>query len=135
MSYGKQAARYREIEVMSATPGQLVVLLYDHLLVTLRRARLAIEAGDVERRVELLDKSRAVLGELLGTLDLEQGGELAHGLQSLYAFLYCELLDQGLRPDVARLDRVTCIVDDLRGAWAAAAARTAPARSLAAANA
>ena len=52
MSYGKQAARYRETEVLTATPGQLVVLLYDHLLISLRRARVAMEAGDVEAQGE-----------------------------------------------------------------------------------
>jgi flagellar protein FliS len=135
MSYGKQAARYREMEVMSATPGQLVVLLYDHLLVSLRRARMAIEAGEIERRLELLDRSRAVVGELLSTLDFEQGGDLANRLRSLYAFLYCELLDQSTRPDTARLDRLTRIVDELRDAWATVAAQSVAERPLAAANA
>lgn len=135
MSYGKQAARYREMEVMSATPGQLVVLLYDHLLVSLRRARMAIEAGEIERRLELLDRSRAVVGELLSTLDFEQGGDLANRLRSLYSFLYCELLDQSTRPDTARLDRLTRIVDELRDAWATVATQSVADRPLAAANA
>ena len=43
--YAAQAARYRDAELLSATPGQLVVMLYDKMLLTLRRARIACEAG------------------------------------------------------------------------------------------
>jgi flagellar secretion chaperone FliS len=124
MSYGQQAARYREMEVLSATPGQLVVLLYDHLLVTLRRARVAIEAKDIERRSELLDKSRSIIAELLATLDLEKGGDIAVQLSALYTFQLTELVDIGLKPDVKRLERITNMIAELREAWATIASQS-----------
>jgi flagellar secretion chaperone FliS len=120
MSYGKQAARYRETEVLTATPGQLVVLLFDHLLASLRRARLAMVNGDFELQGEHLEKSRNVLTELLVTLDRERGGEIALNLSALYSFLLGELVQVGVRADDARLDRVTRMVDELRGAFAEA---------------
>jgi flagellar protein FliS len=131
MSYGKQAARYRETEVLTATPGQLVVLLYDHLLVSLRRARAAMEAHDDEVRSENLEKSRDVLTELLVTLDGERGGEVAANLGALYSFLLGELVQVGVRSDVQRLDRVTHMIGELRDAFAqlAASPATATARS------
>lgn len=132
MSYSRQATRYRETEVMTATPGQLVVLLYDHLLVSLRRARTAMEAGDADVQGEQLEKARNVLTELLVTLDRERGGEVAANLSALYSFLLGELVQVGVRADVARLDRVTAMIAELRDAFAqltsspaAAAARSA----------
>jgi flagellar protein FliS len=118
MSYTKQAARYRETEVLTATPGQLVVLLYDHLLTSLRRARAAMEAGNVELQGECLEKSRNVLTELLVTLDRERGGEVAANLGALYSFLLGELVQVGIRADMRRLDRVTNMIAELRDAFA-----------------
>lgn len=118
MSYASQAAVYREMDVMSASPGQLVVMLYDHLLVSMRRARVAMEARNVEQRVKLLDKSRSILSELLVTLDHEKGGDVAKNLSALYTFLLSEMVDVGIRSDVRRLERLTAIVADLRDAFA-----------------
>jgi flagellar secretion chaperone FliS len=118
MSYSRQATRYRETEVLTATPGQLVVLLYDHLLVSLRRARVAIEAGDNDVKGDHLEKARNVLTELLVTLDREKGGEVAANLGALYSFLLGELVQVGVRGDVARLDRVTHMIGELRDAFA-----------------
>ena len=120
MSYGKQAARYRETEVLTATPGQLVVLLFDHLLVSLRRAKTAMTNGEFELQGDQLEKSRNILTELLVTLDRERGGEIAINLSALYAFLLGELVQVGVRADHARLDRVTHMIGELRSAFAEA---------------
>jgi flagellar protein FliS len=118
MSYGRQATRYRETEVLTATPGQLVVLLYDHLLTSLRRARVAMEARDVEAQGECLEKARVILTELLVTLDHDRGAEVAANLGALYSFLLGELVQVGIRADVHRLDRVTNMIGELRDAFA-----------------
>lgn len=118
MSYSKQATRYRETEVLTATPGQLVVLLYDHLLLSLRKARVAMEARESETQSECLEKGRNVLTELLVTLDRERGGEVAANLGALYSFLLGELVQVGIRADVARLDRVAHMIGELRDAFA-----------------
>ena len=118
MTYAQQSTRYREMEVLSASPGQLVVILYDHLLASLRRARLAIEGNNVEQRVAYLDKSRAAVTELLVTLDEAKGGAIATNLRSLYSWILSELLDIGMRPDVHRLDKVIAIAGELRDAFA-----------------
>lgn len=131
MSYATHAAQYQEVAVRSASPAQLVVMVYDHLLLNLRRARLAAEQGNVELRLASLDRARAALGELLSGLDLERGGEMAGQLNGLYAFFLGELVDVGLRPNVARLDRVIAMVADLRESFAAIASAAPAAREVA----
>jgi flagellar secretion chaperone FliS len=118
MSYGTQAAQYRETQVLTASPAQLVVVLYDHLLVCLRRAHIAIEAGDMERRIELLHRARLVVGELLATLDHTQGGEIASNLSGLYTHMLAELLAIGRHADVKRLHDVVNMATELRSAFA-----------------
>jgi flagellar secretion chaperone FliS len=125
MTYATQAAQYREMQVMTASPEQLVVILYDHLLVCLRRTRLAVETAAIDSRIELLDKSRRVLAELLVTLNHEKGGTIARDLAALYAFLLNELSDVGRNPSVPRIDRITSIATELRDAFAVAAGEQA----------
>ncbi len=113
--------RYLETRILSATPDQLVVILYDHLLTQLQRTRLAIEIGKDDVRLTALDRARAAVGELTLTLDMEKGGAIAAQLEGLYAFLLSELVDMGMYPDEGRLDRVVAMVQELRDAFDAAA--------------
>jgi flagellar protein FliS len=118
MSYTSQASRYREMEVLSASPGRLVVLLYDHLLVQLRRAALAMEQGDAERRAAALERASSAVQELMVTLDHEKGGEIAAQLSGLYGFLLGEFITLGRSRDTAHLGRLIGMVTELRDAFA-----------------
>ncbi|MCU0625258.1 MAG: flagellar export chaperone FliS [Gemmatimonadaceae bacterium] len=117
-----RGTQYREMEILAASPARLVVLMFEHLEVSMRRARIAIDQGNVEQRVVLLGKARAILSELLGTLDFEKGGTIATELAQLYSFLLAELTDVGIRRDVQRLDRLVKIVNELREGFTGAAA-------------
>lgn len=120
MSYGaiaKQAARYREAEVLSASPAQLVVIVYEHLLVNLRRARLQAADVDGGPRSDSLERARAALTELLVTLDHEKGGELATRLSSIYSFMLGELVILGVKPSVPRLDAIIALAGELHEAF------------------
>lgn len=128
MSYGSfsnNAARYREMEVAGATPGQLVVILYDHFLTHLAKARYAMDAEQLAARSDALSVCRSVLTELLVTLDRDRGGDMAVHLGAIYSFLLGELTTLGIKPDRQRLERITRIVQELRDAFAQVAL-TAP---------
>jgi len=117
MSYS-QANVYREREVLTASPEKLVVILFDHILVNLRRGRLAIEAGNIERRAQALGKAREGVMELFMSIDLERGGEIAANLSALYEFVVREILEVGRTRDVRKLDAVVTIIGNLREAFA-----------------
>lgn len=121
MSYS-QANVYREREVLTASPEKLVVITFDHVLVNLRRARVAIEAGSIEHRVQSLSKAREGVMELLMSVDTERGGPIANNLLSLYSFAVRELFEVGRTKDVRKLDAVVNVMTDLRQAFAAIAA-------------
>lgn len=112
------ASRYQELEVLSASPQQLVVIVYDHLLACLKRARIAIAQEQPETRIAQLGRAKDAIAELLATLDHAKGGEIARTLSGLYAFFLTELGEIGMHPDAARLTRVIELVEELRDAWA-----------------
>ncbi len=129
MSYAavtRQATRYKETEVLSATPGQLVVTIFDHILVNLSRARLRVDDRDCPARSEALERARAGLTELLVTLDRERGGDIAVNLSSLYVFWLGELSVLGVKPDTRRLDAILGQITELRGGFAEVVAVAAP---------
>jgi flagellar protein FliS len=131
MSYS-QANLYREREILSASPEKLVVITFDHVLINLRRARMAIEAGNIELRVQALGKAREGVMELLMSTDEERGGDMTVRLRALYAFALREFLAVGRTRDVKQLDNVTAIFADLREAFATIASDPTLARSPAA---
>lgn len=123
MSYNtnaRAATAYREREVMTASPARLVVLVYDHVLANLNRAKVARDVKRPDVQLEAIGKAREGVTELLVTLDLEKGGALAQQLQSLYTFVLTELVD-GAKMDAKRFDRIIAMVMDLREAFAAIA--------------
>lgn len=121
MTYPSRTSQYREMQVMSASPARLTVLLFEHLEVVLRRAQTAIRNNQIELRVENLGRSREIVSELLGTLDLDRGGDIAIDLSMLYGFLLAELVDVGIRRDSVRLGRLIGIANTLSTAFALAA--------------
>lgn len=121
MTYASRIGNYREFEVLSASPERLVVLLSEQLVVQLERARLATEHRNLEAQVTALSKARAIVGELLATLDFDQGAELADGLSAIYQYLLLELVDVGRRGDVDLMRRLVGIASALRDGFAGAA--------------
>ena len=117
-AYASQAARYRDAELASASPGQLVVMLFDKTLLTLRRARLAAEARRIEDRVELLLKASDMVSELRLSLDFEQGGAIAQNLDALYAFSLRQLFEATRSGELAKIDGVVRVLGELRDAFA-----------------
>lgn len=121
MSFPPTHAAYRDHEVLSASPGQLVVLTFDALLASLTRARVGCTMNSAEITLPAIDRARKLLGELLASLDRDRGGPLALRLASIYSFLLGELQGMGVRPDAERLARHVQMVSELRDAFATAA--------------
>ena len=126
MSYATQAASYREMEILSASPERLVVLMFDHLVVNLHRVQLALDNNDVALRTASLFKARGIVSELLSTLDFEKGGRIAKDLQSLYTFLLAEMAEIGMHRDSRKVERLKGIAEELRVGFTGAAASLTP---------
>ena len=133
MSYASQSSSYREMDIHSASPARLVVIVFEQLVVNLERARIAMDRNDVELRFTSLRRARGLVSELLATLDFEQGGAIATQLADLYQFMLYELVDVGTRGDVATMRKLVNIATILRdgftvasrSVWADASLKTA----------
>lgn len=115
---------YQEAQILGSSPGQLVTLLYDQLLLNLKRGRRQIEERDIEGKAESLGKASSILFELLGSLDFERGGDIAARLSGLYAYFANEIGEASRTLEAERLEPLIEMVETLRGAWREAAAST-----------
>ena len=114
---------YRQTEVQSRSPLELVVMLYDGALRFMREARAAFDARDIRRRGEALSRTMAIIDELQNTLDMKAGGDIAASLDQLYTYVRQRLLDASMRQDPAPVDDAIKVMTNLRDGWAEIGAR------------
>ncbi len=122
-------AAYRETRVKTASPAQLVVMLYDEAL---KQCDIAVDyleqdvkkhPGNIEKVNAALGKAQDIITELMASLDFEAGGDIAQNLFSLYVWFGRELLEANLAKDAMRVVSVRRMLAELRGAWAEAASK------------
>ncbi|HEX5213981.1 MAG TPA: flagellar export chaperone FliS [Vicinamibacterales bacterium] len=112
---------YRRTEAQSASPLQLVVMLYDGALRFLNEARAAHARSDMRARGAALRRVAAIVAECQSTLDLERGGAVAAELDRLYSYISARLLDITVKRDATAIDETYKLMSTLREAWAQAA--------------
>lgn len=114
---------YRENTVLSATPEQLVVMLYDGARRFLRQATAAMRARDIEGAHNALRRAEQVIAHLDGVLDEGQGGRLAQQLHAIYSFALAHLGRARMEQDPQKLVEVSDMLGELRESWAELASR------------
>ncbi|HEX6695780.1 MAG TPA: flagellar export chaperone FliS [Solirubrobacteraceae bacterium] len=107
---------YRENSILTASPEQLVVMLYDGAGRFLRQAEGSMIEGSWLKASEKLSRAEAIIDELLATLDMD-AGEVADRLQSVYVFCKTRLIEARIERDAARVDQVARLLGELREAW------------------
>ena len=115
-------AAYRSSSVMTASPGQLVVMLYDGMARFLKQAEIAAGEGAWGHAADRLTKVDAILDELLITLDVERGGEVADRLQGIYVFCKRLLIEARIEKGADKILQCARLLAELREAWSEAAA-------------
>lgn len=117
------ARTYRANAVLTASPGQLVLMLYDGALKALAIAREGFATSpDDPRRIQIINeqllKAQAILNELQSGLNMEAGGEFAKTMHRLYDYHNRRLLEANLRKQIEPVIEVERLVRELRDAWA-----------------
>jgi len=108
-----------ESGAMSASPHQLIVMLYDGARSAIARAKFHMAAGDIAGKGTAISKSIDIIDNgLRAVLDHNAGGEIAGDLERLYDFMSRQLMLANLRNDEALLDQVDGLLQDLSSAWA-----------------
>ncbi len=113
---------YTKIAAQTAPPGVLILMLFDRALCSLETALTGFEYSDPRKKNETIHNNlrRAIdiIRFLNNSLNLEEGGELARTLRSLYFYFEDRLFKSNLKKQREGVDEVISHLKPLRDAWA-----------------
>lgn len=107
-----------ESEVRGADPHRLIMMLFDATEVALRTAKEQIAQKDILGKSDSINKAiQIILEGLSGSLNVQQGGELAERLQALYMYMVSRLVHANIHLDIAAIEEVENLLGQIAGAW------------------
>jgi len=110
---------YLETRILSASPLDLVNILYEHAILEVAEARQHLADGDVAARSRSVSKAIAIVGELQCSLDHDAGGEIARNLARLYQYMRARLTAANVQQSDVPLKEVSRLLESLGDAWRA----------------
>jgi len=117
-TYGKSSlGQYRQASVETADRGQLIIMIYDHCIKWCGVAREALEAGQLARKAEACHKVEAGISELMTSLDMQKGGDVAKNLWRLYDFYSHHIHEGNLKNIAKNFTEVAEMMGQLRESW------------------
>lgn len=117
--YAPALDTYRRQQVETASPMQLVRMLYDAMLQSTREAQTALEDSDFSLAHNRLLHAQRIVEELDHAVDTERGGEVAANLKRLYDFLHQRLTYVNITKSQAALEDTEAVMQAMCDMWAA----------------
>ncbi len=111
------AQKYNQNAIETASPEQILIMLYDGAIRFVRQAIAASEQNDQTAKLGRIAKVFAIIVEFSNTLNHDIGGEIAADLDGLYQFMLRELDKARNETDEKCLHVVEGLLVDLRTTW------------------
>jgi flagellar protein FliS len=115
MRHGQEV--YQRNSLTTATPGQVLIAMFDGALRFIAQARQGMVDGRPELKGENISRALNILAELAGTLDERYAPDLCEQLRSLYAYYAQRLREASAHMDTLPLDEVTQHLEAMRDTW------------------
>lgn len=108
---------YAQNDIRIESPQKLVEMLYEGILRFNMQAKRSIELKDIEKRTYWINRSAAILTELLNTLDMNADGDLSSYLQGLYTHQLQALSQANTENSIEIINDVNRVIKGLLEAW------------------
>lgn len=106
---------YQQNKAVTASPGELTLMLYNGCLKFVSSAKIAIEDGDVQNRHTNLVKAQNIIRELMVTLKTDS--ELGKNMLALYDFILSRLTEANTENSLGKLEEAEDLIKDFRDTW------------------
>ncbi|QIK38181.1 flagellar export chaperone FliS [Caldichromatium japonicum] len=117
----KELNQYRQAgaiaEITVADPHRLTQMLFEGALERIAVARGAIAQGNLALKAKKITQAMDIIGELRGSLNLAEGGELAANLDALYDYMQRRLLTGNARNDPQPLEEIAGLLREIKAGW------------------
>ena len=116
-NYGNYQNAYKKASVNTLDQTKLIIMLYDGAI---KNASFAVEhmkSGQIEKVHDCLIKTKNIVTELMATLNMDRGGDIANNLQSLYSYMFSQLIEANMNKKTEPVVVVIDLLKELRAAW------------------
>lgn len=107
--------QYKQNSVLTASPEELTLMLYDGCLKFMRQARVFIEDKNIEAAHASITKAQAIIEELDMTLNMDI--PISESLRPLYQFMVEQLIEANIKKETSYIDTIYPMVEELRDTW------------------
>lgn len=115
--YGSTAHNiYNENNIGIESPQKLVAMMFEGVLRFNAQAKKAIKDENIEKKTYWINRSVAIITELIAVLDFKQG-DIARYLEGLYNYQIQSLVHVNIEDDIEKLDEVSKVFKGLSDAW------------------
>ena len=122
--YQRSIKGYRKVQVGTASPKKLLLMVYEGTLKFLKMAKMLIEKNQADRARIYLFKAIQALLELIASLDCDKSPEISNALKNLYLYSLDKLRSVLQNNSTQDIDEITRILESLKDAWKEAFAST-----------
>lgn len=109
------AAAYQDNKIMTASPAELTLMLYEGIIKFCNKAIIANEKKDIANAHTNIIKAENIVMELKSTLDFKY--PVSKELNALYEYIYTRLTEANLKKDNEILEEVLHFARELRDTW------------------
>lgn len=112
------AQNYLRTKVLTATPEQLQLMLYDGAIRFSEQAKVALTEKKYDQSYDLLSRTQKIIAELIASLKPDVAPDLCGKLSGLYNFVYRKLVEANVDHKIDALDEALSILRYQRETWA-----------------
>jgi len=114
---GNYQNAYKKASVNTLDQTKLIIMLYDGAIKNASFAVEHIKSGQIEKVHDCLIKTKNIVTELMATLNMDRGGDIAKNLQSLYSYMFSQLIEANMNKKTEPVVVVIDLLKELRAAW------------------
>lgn len=114
---------YKAMSVETASPGELVLMLYNESLRAMRDAQAAMDRKDIGCSSKSLIKAQDIVLELRTSLNPSAGKDVAANLETMYGYVGGRLIEANIKKEQGPLRDAMKVMGNLRDGWQEALGR------------
>lgn len=108
-------AQYNQNRILTASPAELTLMLYEGAIKFCNIAIMAIEKGDLEKANINIIKAQRIIEEFRATLDMKY--PVAQDFERVYVYLQKRLIEANMNKDKEILEEINTHLRSMRDTW------------------
>lgn len=108
---------YQKNKYQTASPHRLTLMLYNGAIQFADKATTAIQQNHIVDTNTYIQKTQDIIYELISSLNMREGGEIAQNLRQIYFYMINKLIDANVKKQVKDVEEVIGLLNELKEAW------------------